>query len=136
MKKSKDDTIWFLIKHILEGWPESQDECPDSIKAFYSFCYELSVVEGLLLKGTSRIIIPKRLTQNALNKLHISHLGTSKVILQARTCVFWPGINVDIRELCETCEICKKISARQSSETLKNDLVSTKPWDTLAADTF
>ena len=31
----KDDTMWNFIKHILEGWPESQDKCPDSIKEFY-----------------------------------------------------------------------------------------------------
>ena len=47
--------------------------------------------------------------------------------------VFWPGINV---ELCETCDVYNKFSARQPSEILKNALVSTKPWDTLAADIF
>ena len=116
-ENQKDVTVWFLIKHILEVWPQSQDKCPDSIKEFYSFCYELSVVDGLVLKGTSRLVIPNILRQNALNKLHISHLGTSKMILQARMCVFWLGINADIRELCEICEICKKFSVRQPSET-------------------
>ena len=38
-ENQKDDTIWFLIKHILEGWPENQDKCQDSIKQFYSFYY-------------------------------------------------------------------------------------------------
>ena len=94
------------------------------------------MVVGLVLKGTSRIIIPKILRQNALNKLHTSHLGTSKMMLWARRCVHWPEINTDIRELCEMYKICKKYSARQPSETLKNDLVSTKPWDTIAADIF
>ena len=78
----------FNIKHILEGWSESQVKCPDSIKEFYSFHYELSMVDGLVLKGISRIVIPKVLRQNALNKLHMSHLGTSKAILWAKTCVF------------------------------------------------
>ena len=85
-----------LIRHILEGWPESQEKCPDSIKDFYSFHYELSVIEGLLLKETNRIIVPEKLRQNALHKLLISHLSTSKTILTARTCAFWPGINGDI----------------------------------------
>ena len=31
----KDDTMQILIRHILEGWPESQERCPDSIKEFY-----------------------------------------------------------------------------------------------------
>ena len=38
-ENKKDDTIWFLIKHILECWPGSQDKSPDSIKEFYSFHY-------------------------------------------------------------------------------------------------
>ena len=33
----KDDTMVILIRHILEGWPESQERCPNSIKEFYSF---------------------------------------------------------------------------------------------------
>ena len=33
----KDDTMKMLIRHILEGWPKSQEKCPDSIKEFYSF---------------------------------------------------------------------------------------------------
>ena len=86
-ENQNNDIIQFLIKHILEGRLESQDKCPDSIKGFYSFHYELSMVEGLVLKGSSRINIPKRLRQNALNKLHISHLGNSKMILHARICV-------------------------------------------------
>ena len=33
----KDDTMQILIRHILEGWPKSQEKSPDSIKEFYSF---------------------------------------------------------------------------------------------------
>ena len=69
----KDETMQILIRHILEGWPESQEKCPDSIKDFYSFHYELSMINGLVSKGTNRIIVPKTLRQNALNKLHVSY---------------------------------------------------------------
>ena len=31
----KDDTMQSLIRHILEGWSKSQENCPDSIKGFY-----------------------------------------------------------------------------------------------------
>ena len=125
-----------LMRHILEAWPESQEKCLDGIKDFYLFCYELSVINGLVLKGTNRIIVPKKLRQNALNKCHVFHLGTSKTILRARTCVFWPGINGDIKQLCDNCEICNKFMTRQLYESLKHDLVCTKPWNTLACDLF
>ena len=57
----KDGTMQILFRHILEGWPESQEKCPDSIKDFYPFCYELSVINGLVLKGTTRITVPEKL---------------------------------------------------------------------------
>ena len=42
------DTMQILIRHILEGCPESQEECSDSVNDFYSFHYELSVINGLV----------------------------------------------------------------------------------------
>ena len=58
------------------------------------------------------------------------------MILRARSCVFWPGINRDIKQLCKGCEICNTFSARQLSKSLRNNLVCAKPWDTLACDLF
>ena len=135
-KTLTDDTMQILIRYILKGWPKSQDKCSDNIKEFYSFHYELSVIDGLVLKDTNGIIVSEKLWENALNKLHVSHLGTSKTILRARTCVFWPGINGDIKQLCNNCEICNKFATRQQSESLENHLVCIKPWDTLACDLF
>ena len=89
-----------------------------------------------LKNGTNRIIVPKSLRQNVFNKLHVSHLGTSKTTLRARPCIFWPGIYGNIKQLYKTCEICNKFSTRQPPESLKNDLVCTKPWNTLAYDLF
>ena len=85
----------------------------------------MSVIDGLVLKGTKRIIVPVKLRQNALNKLHVSHLGTSKTILGAITCVFWLEINWDMKQLCNNCEIYKKFLTRQPSGSLKNDFVCT-----------
>ena len=56
----KDGTMQILIRHILEGWSKSQEMCSDSIKDFFSFCYVSSVINGLVLKGTNRIIVPKK----------------------------------------------------------------------------
>ena len=55
-----------LIGHILEDWPTGKGRCPDSIKEFYSFHYELSVIDGLVLKGTNRIIVPEKIKTECL----------------------------------------------------------------------
>ena len=55
-KTQKDSTMQILIRYILKGWPQSQEKCPDSIKEFYSFHYELSVIDRLVLNGNNKIM--------------------------------------------------------------------------------
>ena len=64
-------------------------QCPEPIHDYFTFRHELSVVDGLVLKGSSHIIIPKSLRSDALNKLYFSYLGSTKTILRARSLVFW-----------------------------------------------
>ena len=56
----KNGTMQILIRCILKVWPKSQEMCPECNKDFYSFHYELAVIDGLVLKGTNKIIAPKR----------------------------------------------------------------------------
>ena len=56
-KQTKDETLITLKNMILKGWPEKRDECPQILKSYWNYRDELSVLDGLILKGT-RIIIP------------------------------------------------------------------------------
>ena len=67
---SKDHTMQLLIQHINKGFPESSIKCPDSIKAYLNFREELSVCNGIVLKGQHRTVIPENLKPQALNILH------------------------------------------------------------------
>ena len=98
-----------LIKHIIEGWPDACDQCPEPICDYFTFRHELSVVDGLVLKGCNHNVIPKSLRSDALTILHFSHLGSTKTILRARTPVIWarlkcthPGINFQLSGVCQT----------------------------------
>ena len=42
---------------VLKGWPDKRDVCPEMLKPYWTYRDELSVLDGLVLKGT-RIIIP------------------------------------------------------------------------------
>ena len=53
----KDQTMQLLIQHINEGFPESSTKLPDSIKAYFSFRDELTVCNGIVLKGHNRIVV-------------------------------------------------------------------------------
>ena len=78
---SKDQTMQLLIQHINEGFPESSTKLPDSIKAYLSFRDELTVCNGIILKGHNRIVIPESLRPQAINILHNkAHLGLNKTL--------------------------------------------------------
>ena len=77
-----DTELQMLIKHIIEGWPDTHDQCSEPICDYFTFIHELSVVDGLVWKGSNHIVIPKSLRSDALTKLHFSHLGSTKTILK------------------------------------------------------
>ena len=67
-----------------------KDECHDAIKPYFNYREELTVVDGLVLKGQC-IVIPRKLRQSCLTSLHIAHMGVNKTLYQVRQSVFWPG---------------------------------------------
>ncbi|UYV84694.1 K02A2.6-like [Cordylochernes scorpioides] len=64
------------IWRMKSGWP-IKNELSAEAKAFRFLRYEMSVIDGLLMRN-SRIYIPKSLRSKVLNSLHESHLGIEK----------------------------------------------------------
>ena len=58
---TKDPSIQQLIQHINDGFPNLSAKCPEAIHPFFSFRDELSVCNGIFLKGHNRIVIPESL---------------------------------------------------------------------------
>ena len=86
----KDPTLSLLKETVFEGWPQKREKCPPLLHDYWNFREELTVEDGLLLKG-DRILIPPTLRPEILDIIHQGHLGQEKCLLRARTCVFWPG---------------------------------------------
>ena len=78
---TKDPAMQQLIQHINDGLPDSSAKCPEAIHPFFSFKDELSVCNGIVLKGHNRIIVPESLRAQAVNILHNkAHLGLNKTL--------------------------------------------------------
>jgi hypothetical protein len=56
----KDASLQFVTEFILNGWPEDKDRVPNSALPFFDMRDDLSVVDGVIVKGKS-IFIPKML---------------------------------------------------------------------------
>ena len=125
-----------LIQHIKNGFPDSSAKCPEVIHSYFSFRDELSVCNGIILKGHNRIVIPESLRTQAVNILHNkAHLGLNKTLERARICMYWSGITDAIKDSISVCKVCLTFSDRQQWEPYNADTV-TRPWSYLSLDNF
>ena len=133
---AKDQAMQLLKEHINNDFPESSTKIPDSIKAYFSFRDELSVCNGIILKGHNRIVIPESLRPQVINILHNkAHLGLSKTLESAGMCMYWPGITDAIKDSVSACKPCLTFTCKQQLEPYVSDTV-TQPWSNLSLDNF
>ena len=104
-----DETLISLKNIVLKGWPEKRDTCPEILKPYWTYRGELSVLDGLVLKGT-RIIIPSSCREDVLDKVHEGHFRIERMKLRACDTVYWPQMNHDIETLIRSCDKCQEFS--------------------------
>ena len=92
-----DDTLAILKYTIHQGWPRSIKNLPSKIQPFWTFREELTIEDGLTLKGTS-IVIPSKKQDAILKLIHKGHLGLTRCKLCAKETVYWPGINEQLEK--------------------------------------
>ena len=75
-KLQQDEVCRQIMSHCENAWSEKRN-VKGAIKPYYQFSGELTVQQGLLLKGT-RLVIPTTICLDILDKLHQGHLGITK----------------------------------------------------------
>ena len=122
----------------MSGWPNTIKEIPPVLQPYWMFCEELTIEDGLILKGT-RIVIPNKKQEGILNQIHDSHLGLNKCKLQAKQTVYWPGLNDQLEKLVLNCQLCLKYSNSKRKQEMNLSLgheIPLFPWTKLATDLF
>ena len=85
---TQEDDELALLKHtITTGWPSTIRKVPSEIQLYWTFREELTVEDGIVLKGTC-ILIPHRKQQASLNLIHEGYLGLNKCKLRAKDPVY------------------------------------------------
>ena len=79
---NQDINLSHLKDVIQEGWSEYPIECPANLKEFSNFREDLSVENGLILKGHC-LLIPSNLRTQVLQIIHQGHLGAEQCNLKA-----------------------------------------------------
>ena len=106
-----------LKNQIIKGWPKLRDDCPLLLRDFWGYRDELSILDGLVLKGT-RIIVPSVCREEILAKLHKGHFGVERTKLRARDSIYLPLMYKDIEAMVKTCEKCQEFSRRNNRDLI------------------
>ena len=103
--ETQQDPILSAVHRLtLNGWPNRCTNVPRIARNYWDFRDELSIKDDLLMKGEQVIIPP------SCRDLHKSHTGINKALALARTCVYWPGMEADVRDYIKICLMCIKCS--------------------------
>ena len=134
---TQEDDEPALLKHtITHGYPSTIREVPSKIQPYWTFREELTVEDGIILKGTW-IVVPHKKHQPTLQLIHNGHLGLGKCKLRAKDTVYLPGLNDQLEKLVLNCELCLKYSHsqhKQKSRTSLGQEIQVHPWTKLTTD--
>ena len=122
-----------IKRYCREGWPSKQ-EVAGAVQPYYSVSAEISIANGLLLRG-SRIIIPASMRLSMLDKVHTGHQGITKCRERARQSIWWPGLSRQLDELVKNCLECSK-AQKQRAQPLITSSFPELPWQIFATDLF
>ena len=107
-------------------------------KHFGHFGKELTIEDGLILKGT-RIVVPSQKQGEILKLIHEGHLGLTKCKLRTKKTVYWPGLNDQLEKLLVNCQLCLKYLQSKHKLTPNMSLGQEIPaflWTKLATNIF
>ena len=133
-----DDELAILKHTIMQGWPRTIKQVPPELQPYWTFREELTIEDGLILKGT-RIVILSKQCQAILKQIHEAHLGLNKCKLRAKETVYWPRLNTELEDLVLNCELCLKYSTAKCKlepSLALGQVVPLCPWTKLVTDIF
>ena len=133
-----DDELTLLKHTIMQGWSSLIKQVPPVLQQYWMFREDITVEDGLILKGT-RIVIPTKKHEAILKLIHEGHLGLNKCKLCAKEIVYWPGLNDQLEKLVLNCESCLKYShskCKEEPSLFLGQEVPLYPWTKLVTDIF
>ena len=136
---SQADDILAILKYTRQKrWPSTIKELPSEIQPYWTFREELTIEDGLTLKGT-RIVVPSMRQAEILKLIRECYLGLTKCKLRAKETVYWPGLNDQLEKLVLNCQLCLKYShskCKQAPGMSVGHKIPAFLWTKIATDIF
>ena len=100
-----DPLLAKVMTYVNSGWP---NHIPPELKPNCQRKHEITI-EGYCLLWGIRVLIPKKLHQKVLQELHLDHPGISRMKSLARSYVWWPNLDADIKAMVKSCLPCLSV---------------------------
>ena len=130
--QNQDEECRQLQVYIAQGWPDNKLDLPIDIQKYWAYHPYITNLDNIVMYN-DRLLIPKLLRQEMLQKLHEGHQGITKCRQRLRQSVWWPGANNQLQQLIQDCEICSKMASRRM-EPLESSRFPELPWQHIATD--
>lgn len=130
-----DPTLQLVTQLLIRGWPEKRSHCPQQAKPFWQVRHDLALVDGLVIKG-ERVVIPSSLQREVMEGVHDGHFGEVKSILRARSSVYWPGCDDQIRNMVSSCATCQTNRHRNPKSQQFPTKIPTHAFQMVTAEVF
>ena len=127
----EDEVCSQIIQHCFDGWP-GRTKLPGAFKPYAPYASELSVQNGLLMKG-ERIVIPCCMRLEMLDRLHDAHQGIVKCRERAKQSVWWPGLSRQLEEMVKSCLKCLR-RKHDVAEPMMESVLPDLPWQKVGTD--
>lgn len=123
-----------LRKFMENGWPPSPKAIlSGEVKFFFNCKDALSLINDCII-FRDRTLIPHRYRNQILHSLHETHPGMTRMKALARSYVYWPGLDNDIKDLVHQCAPCQEVAKAPIKATLSSWPLPMKPWERVHAD--
>ncbi|KAJ8403681.1 hypothetical protein AAFF_G00350070 [Aldrovandia affinis] len=133
---SETDEEMLLLKDLhTGGWPDRRKSVPPRAQPYWSVRHSLYIDDGLVMVN-KRIVVPKSLRAEVLQRLHTAHQGIQRSLAHARAIMYWPGLSNDVRAMVDSCSSCQEQLPSNQREPLLPHPVPDAPWQRIAADIF
>ena len=124
-----------ITDFIANGWPSHESAVPHSVRDYYRERALLSLNDGVVTYKL-QIVMPSKMRDDALRRLHESHQGISKCRERAASAIWWPGISRDIKRFIDRCDTCRRNRPTQREQPLHPVELPGRPWENVAMDIF
>ncbi len=128
-----DSVCQQVRQYCQQGWPIKNSVEPE-IAPYWKYKQFLTVCKGLLMYG-QRIVVPKVLQKETLQKIHEGHQGIERCRGRVTSSVWWPGVSSQVAQMVQQCPECAKNSTPPKEPLLTSPLPDFS-WQVIGTDLF